>query len=278
MDMSEHWLGPGEMAKRLGVTPKALRVYEREGLVASGRTEAGWRVYGPAQAARLHQIMALRGLGLPLKRIKTLLVEDGASLADVLSLQRDSLKAQRGKLDAAISLLGLAMQKLDAGRDLSLDDLTYLTKETVMQQTTPMAALEAKTLALIDERLPGYDVTPLRDKLVAKIHDAGQKEGDFVVQFIALATEGTEIMRAHSDDSQEAKQFVRRYRAAFISIKQAMLTEEAAVPIEFRNAMADAMTDAMGDPKIAERLPFDPGIFDFIRRVSNGMKERGELV
>jgi len=58
--MSEQWLGPGEMARRLGVTPKALRVYEREGLVAAGRTEAGWRVYGPAQAARLHQIIVVR--------------------------------------------------------------------------------------------------------------------------------------------------------------------------------------------------------------------------
>ncbi len=42
--MSEQWLGPGEMARRLGVTPKALRVYEREGLVTAARTEAGWRV------------------------------------------------------------------------------------------------------------------------------------------------------------------------------------------------------------------------------------------
>jgi len=45
------------------------------------------------------------------------------------------------------------------------------------------------------------------------------------------------------------------------------------VPADFRNAM----TDAMSDPAIAERLPFDPGVLGFIRRVLKGMKERGDL-
>jgi len=122
------------MAARLGVSSKALRVYEREGLVAPGRSAAGWRAYGPAQAARLHQIMALRGLGLSLRQIKALLVDDQASLADVLALQRDSLAAQRGKLDAAMALLEVALLALEAGRDLTLDDLIHLTQETVMDQ------------------------------------------------------------------------------------------------------------------------------------------------
>jgi len=125
------------MAARLGVSSKALRVYEREGLVAPGRSAAGWRAYGPAQAARLHQIMALRGLGLSLKQIRALLVDDQASLADVLVLQRDSLAAQRGKLDAAIALLGVALLALEAGRDLTLDDLTHLTQETIMTHPVP---------------------------------------------------------------------------------------------------------------------------------------------
>lgn len=125
------------MAARLGVSSKALRVYEREGLVAPDRSAAGWRDYGPAQAARLHQIMVLRGLGFSLKQIKALLVDDQASLADVLALQRDSLAAQRGKLNAAIALLGVALLALEAGRDLTLDDLSHLTQETIMDQPVP---------------------------------------------------------------------------------------------------------------------------------------------
>jgi DNA-binding transcriptional MerR regulator len=69
----EQWFGPGETARRLGVTTKALRVYEREGLVVPRRAESGWRLYGPAQIARLHQIIVLRDLGLSLRSIKTLI-------------------------------------------------------------------------------------------------------------------------------------------------------------------------------------------------------------
>jgi hypothetical protein len=54
-------------------------------------------------------------------------------LRDVLRLQRESLEAQRGKLGRAIELVEQAQRQLEAGRDLSLDDLTTLTRETVMQ-------------------------------------------------------------------------------------------------------------------------------------------------
>ena len=271
--MSEQWLGPGEMARRLGVTPKALRVYEREGLVEPARTASGWRVYGPMQAARLHQIMALRGLGVPLKRIKTLLVEGGASLADVLSLQRDSLTAQRSKLDDAIALLGLAVQTLDAGKELSLDDLTHLTQETVMQQPTPMKALSAKVETLLLERLPGYDLKAWTGPLDEHIQAIGRTKEELRAEFLALAAEGSEVMRTSSDESEAAKGFVRRFVETFAILRQCVPPEQDPA----RAATRAAITDAMSDPNISERLPFDPGFFDFVRRVTKGMRDRGEL-
>ncbi|MEI9930449.1 MAG: MerR family transcriptional regulator [Rhizomicrobium sp.] len=58
-------LSPAETAKLLGLSIKALRLYEDRGLVTPMRTQADWRVYGPAQIARPHQIVALKRLGLP---------------------------------------------------------------------------------------------------------------------------------------------------------------------------------------------------------------------
>ncbi len=57
-------LGPAETARFLGVTVKALRLYERHGLVRPVRTASEWRTYGPAELARLHQVLALKRLGL----------------------------------------------------------------------------------------------------------------------------------------------------------------------------------------------------------------------
>ena len=66
MRSSIRFLSPSEAAKRLGVSTKALRLYEQRGLVAPGRTAAGWRAYGPEQMAQAGEIVALRRLGLSL--------------------------------------------------------------------------------------------------------------------------------------------------------------------------------------------------------------------
>lgn len=270
--MKAQWLGPAEMARRLGVSPKALRVYEREGLVTPARTAAGWRAYGPAQAARLHQVIALRGLGVPLRRIRTLIVDQQASLADVMALQRDSLTAQRDRLVVAIALLDRALGALGAGRDLTLDDLTHLTQETVMDQTTPMLALKARFNALIAERMPGQDVMALAAPHAKKILGSGLSKEQLLNRLTALMAEGRTVMEAQADDSEAATTFVRRWRAAFADLRP-----EGETPIDGAvGVMRDAMLEAMKEPGIREGLPFDPAVFDFIRRVGEGMKDRGE--
>jgi DNA-binding transcriptional MerR regulator len=57
---SAQFLNPSAAAQRLGVSAKALRLYEQRGLIAPSRTAAGWRVYGPDEIARAAEIVALR--------------------------------------------------------------------------------------------------------------------------------------------------------------------------------------------------------------------------
>ena len=66
---SARFLSPSETAGRLGVSTKALRLYEQHGLVHPARTAAGWRAYGPDQMARAAEIAALRALGLSLAQV-----------------------------------------------------------------------------------------------------------------------------------------------------------------------------------------------------------------
>lgn len=47
----------GSAARQLGVSVKALRVYEARGLIAPQRTAAGWRVYGPEQMNRAREVI-----------------------------------------------------------------------------------------------------------------------------------------------------------------------------------------------------------------------------
>ncbi len=50
-------LSPTEAASKLGITTKALKLYERHGLVTPVRAANGYRTYGPAEIARLHQVL-----------------------------------------------------------------------------------------------------------------------------------------------------------------------------------------------------------------------------
>lgn len=86
------FLSPSEAAKRLGVSAKALRLYEQRGLVAPGRTPAGWRAYGPEQMAKAAEIVALRRLGLSLSQIARALRGDPAGLEPALAAHQATLE------------------------------------------------------------------------------------------------------------------------------------------------------------------------------------------
>jgi DNA-binding transcriptional MerR regulator len=65
----------GELARRAGVTAKAIRFYERKGLLPAPRRAANqYRVYGEDAAETLRFIKQASGLGLTLAEIKDILV------------------------------------------------------------------------------------------------------------------------------------------------------------------------------------------------------------
>ncbi len=64
----------GQLADRAQTRPSTLRYYEKEGLLSPhGRTDAGYRLYKPETAERLHLIQRAQRLGFSLADIRTLL-------------------------------------------------------------------------------------------------------------------------------------------------------------------------------------------------------------
>lgn len=62
----------GEVADLLGTTPRALRYYEEEGLVAACRTPGGTRLYSKEDISRFKAVLRLAHSGLPISLIKEL--------------------------------------------------------------------------------------------------------------------------------------------------------------------------------------------------------------
>ena len=116
MDPSDRNLSPAQAASRLGVSIKALRLYEQEGLIAPGRTRAGWRAYGRTEMARADEIVSLRALGLSLKQVSRILAGDAGGLDVALAAHEERLQAQARRIAESLHRIGRLRSDIAAGQ------------------------------------------------------------------------------------------------------------------------------------------------------------------
>jgi DNA-binding transcriptional MerR regulator len=116
----------GQLASRTGLSVRTLRFYADAGVVpATGRTEAGYRLFGPDAVPRARLVRTLRELGVGLDDVKRVLTAE-ASLADVAA-------AHVLAIDAHIRTLGLQRAVLRAvARSTHPEELERMTDLTTM--------------------------------------------------------------------------------------------------------------------------------------------------
>lgn len=107
----------GEVARRAGVSTRALRYYEEQGLLASERTHRGQRVYPDSAVERVRLIQQLFTAGLPSRVIVKLMpcIEAGQASSEVFEL----MAAERERITAAIADLAAARDTLDHMIDIA---------------------------------------------------------------------------------------------------------------------------------------------------------------
>lgn len=175
----------GELAKRTGLTVRALHHYDAIGLLSpSARSDAGYRLYNEADIARLHRILALRRFGLALADIGTTLTRADLSLATVVARQIGLLTEQIQQAKALRSRLSQLQGQLADGQEPDLADwLTTLEHMTMYDKYFSQEELT---------QLPIYtqadDVEPEWQALVAQVQalmDAGTDPDDSQAQVLA---------------------------------------------------------------------------------------------
>jgi len=108
---STEFLNPSEAARRLGISTKALRLYEQRGLITPIRSAAGWRAYGADEMTRTADIVALRALGFSLAEVARMLKGDLNVLEPALAAHQAVLE---GRLDVS------AMSSIAYARNVAL--------------------------------------------------------------------------------------------------------------------------------------------------------------
>jgi DNA-binding transcriptional MerR regulator len=107
-DSAEGLLTVGLMSRRSGLTAKALRHYDRLGLLRPAAVDeaTGYRRYHPDQIAEARLVQLLRSLELPLEQVRTAVAawkqgDDAASLT-ILARHRRNLDARVTRLRGAL--------------------------------------------------------------------------------------------------------------------------------------------------------------------------------
>jgi DNA-binding transcriptional MerR regulator len=93
----------GEAAEMVGITPDAMRYYERLGVLPRApRTAGGLRAYGDDVLARVRFIQQAQAMGLTLKDVKELVANEVRAGSQRCRRVRDLLKSRLADVDARL--------------------------------------------------------------------------------------------------------------------------------------------------------------------------------
>jgi len=230
----------------MGLSVKALRLYEDRGLVSPGRTSAGWRVYGPEEFARLHKVQTLKSIGFSLAEIATLL-DGGVELANVLETQAKALAHQQARLSRASLVLAKAQARLKDGQPLSTDDLINLTQETDMSEFEWTEA---------HEELAARHYTKKQREEFAARKMSPEFQAEIAAKWESILADA-ERLRNGPADTAEAIEFGRRWSAASDMFSLGDTQTNAATSSWYE--------DGFSNPETAKLMPFSKEVWEFAK-------------
>ncbi|WP_413576413.1 MerR family transcriptional regulator [Bdellovibrio sp. HCB290] len=138
----KNWLTIGQFAKEIGVSAKALRLYEDMGLLKSHvRGDNGYRYYDEAQLEIAHRLKEFKDLGFTLAEIKALLQTDHeldsekmsvsmSARLKVISDQSELLQSQKNQIEKILSSLEKKNEPLGAEQRRAI--MSYYGKVSIL--------------------------------------------------------------------------------------------------------------------------------------------------
>ncbi len=148
----------GELAKRTGVSVRALHHYDQIGLLSpSHRTEAGYRLYEASDIVRLQQIKSLQQLGFSLEEIRDCLEQPDFSPLGVIELHLARLREQIKLQRKLLYRLEAIAERLRSAGEASVEDFINAIEVTTMlgkyYTTEQMEQLKERGHVLGEERI-----------------------------------------------------------------------------------------------------------------------------
>ena len=113
----------GEIAKKAGVSQKAIRLYDEKGLLKpTDYSEGNYRLYDKAALQVLEKIVALKQIGFSLEEIRdNLIAGEAVDIEEALRLQLKVMEEKRYQIDKVIDSINRTLERTD--KKLDWDDV-----------------------------------------------------------------------------------------------------------------------------------------------------------
>lgn len=124
----------GEIARKAGVSQKAVRLYDEKGLLKPTEySEGNYRLYDHAALEILEKIVALKQIGFSLEAIRDNLVDGEASdIETALRMQLKQMEEKRYQIDKVINAINRTLERKSAGLDW--DDVATIVQNVGLDQ------------------------------------------------------------------------------------------------------------------------------------------------
>ena len=244
-----------DVARRTGLTSRALRFYEARGLLKPLRTYSGRRIYGRGELERIQQILALKRAGLSLAQIGRLTARGTLDLGSLVEAQLNIIEERRAELDEAKALLLSIKSRIDRGEPVDAETFCSLIREgdRIMQPedwkkvTDRYFSEEEKAHWAEHPPQPGFDQA-----------DYSRKWADLGKRVEAAIPNGP--------DSPEARALYDEWQALLAPFKAVATPEMMQGATRFYQRMDEWHGDV-------PQAPFTPEAFRFIQEIGRKRNE-----
>ena len=124
----------GEIAKKAGVSQKAVRLYDEKGLLKpTGYSEGNYRLYDQGALEILEKIVALKQIGFSLEEIRDNLTNgDTGDIREALNIQLQIMKDKLYQTEMVIDAITRTLKR--KGDDLDWDDVADIVRNVSVDQ------------------------------------------------------------------------------------------------------------------------------------------------
>lgn len=124
----------GEIAKKAGVSQKAIRLYDEKGLLKpTDYSEGNYRLYDKEALVILEKIVALKQIGFSLEEIRNnLTAGDAKDIEEALRMQLAVMEEKRYRIEMVIDAINRTLARNE--KDLDWDDVANIVQSVTVDQ------------------------------------------------------------------------------------------------------------------------------------------------